>query len=542
MQRNRISKPMKRYNPVIFGFLLLTILVACTKDFEDLNKNPFQPTETDIGPLFNTVVSSIRLSGNEQFYVHNEVLYKQTQQAALTAEAWSNLSLGTEDIWGGYYQMLAHIRDIERRIEDLEAEQDPRTLANLKGMVKVITAYKTFRVTDLFGDMPFFNAGRGFEGTEYLRPEFDTQEVIYKSLLNDLKWAAENIDPYGDTIPDQPFYNIDEFDNLLYGDMEMWIKFANSLRLRHAMRMADKEPDYAGEIIGDIINNDLPVLVGYLLDSPILESVCMWPSQQNWLRQSSSWSFREHRNLRMGTTVWKEVSNNDSLDGSGIFDPRAYIFFETNNAGEWAPYPQIPEFNTTPSGGFPYGTHRDLNYPIKGDDCIYAPFNYYLTRDEHDVPEVMITGAEVHYIKAEAYMRGIGVPADESNANLEYFAGALASVAFWNNVMYNTEMWVNIDPGYENTNAYNVANLIFMTDDKLSLIYAQRWLDVFRQPWEAYALARRTGQTPREGDPIDHFRLPYPPSEIENNGTNCSAAISNQGGDDPQVKIWWVPD
>lgn len=542
MKKDNIQKRFAHRIGLLLAATLIVAVVSCTKDFEELNTNPFQPTETDIGPLFNTVISSMKLTWNEQFYVHNEVLYKESQQAALTASAWSNLSLGTEEIWSNYYQALAHIRDIENRIEELEGTQDPETLINLKGMVKIITAYRTFRVTDLFGDMPFSNAGLGFEGLDYLRPEFDTQESIYKQLLDDLKWAAENIDPYGDTIPDRPYYNIDEFDNLLYGDMEMWIKFANSLRLRHAMRMADKDPQYAGEIIGDIITNNLPVLVGYNLDTPVLESVCMWPAWQNWLRESSSWSFREHRNLRMGSTVWNQISDHDSLDGSGIFDPRGYIFFEGNNAGEWVPYPQIPEPNTTPSGGIPYGTHRDLNYATKGADCIYSPFNYYLIRDENDVPEVLITGAEIHYIKAEAYMRGIGVPADPAMADMEYFAGALASCQFWINVMNNSSIWVNIDPGFGTTNAYNVANLIFFTEDKLGLIYAQRWLDAFRQPWEAYALARRTKQTPREGDPINHFRLPYPPSEKENNSTNCLNAISNQGGDEPQFKIWWIPD
>lgn len=533
---------MKTKTYIIAGLVMTGILVSCTKDFDDLNQNPFQPTQTDIGPLFNSVVSSLRLGWNEQFYVHNEVLYKQTQLGALTAEAWSNLSLGTEEVWSNYYKALAHIRDIESRIAELEDTQDPETLKNLKGMVKIITAYKTFRVTDLFGDMPFFNAGKGFQGIEYLRPEFDTQEEIYKFLLEELKWAAENIDLHGDTIPERPFYNIDEFDNLLHGDMEMWIKFANSLRLRHAMRMADKDPEFAAPIIADILTNDLPVLEGYNVDIPILENVSMWPSQQDWLRQSSSWSFREHKNVRMGTTVWKQISYHDSLDGSGIFDPRAFVFFETNNAGDWVPYPQIPDANTPPAGGIPYGMHRDLNYAIKGDDCIYSPFNYYLTRDEQYVPEVLITGAEIHYIKAEAYMRGIGVPVDEGQAEMEYWEGALAAVTFWTNVMENTPMWVNIDPDYANSSKYNVSNLIYMVEDKMSLIYAQRWLDAFRQPWEAYALARRTRMTPREGDPINHFRLPYPPSEMENNAANCAAAISRQGGDEPGSRIWWIPD
>ena len=66
-------------------------------------------------------------------------------------------------------------------------------------------------------------------------------------------------------------------------------------------------------------------------------------------------------------------------------------------------------------------------------------------------------------------------------------------------------------------------------------------VDSFSQPWEIYALARRTGKTPREGRPIAHYRMPYPPSEREYNGANCSKAIAAQGGDSPETKLWWIP-
>jgi hypothetical protein len=78
-------------------------------------------------------------------------------------------------------------------------------------------------------------------------------------------------------------------------------------------------------------------------------------------------------------------------------------------------------------------------------------------------------------------------------------------------------------------------------EEKLQYIYTQWWLDAFRQPWEAYALARRTGMTPREGDPIQHFRLPYPPSEAIYNSDNWAQAVAEQGGESPDVKIWWIP-
>ncbi len=158
---------VKNKNQYIAIFSMFLILISCTKDFEELNKHPFSPTDTDIGPLFNTVIESLMLGGNEQFYVHNEVLYKQTQLGALTTEAWSNLSIGTEEIWNNYYVALAHVRDIENRIIEEESIRDTNAMDNVKAMVKIITAYKTFRVTDLFGDMPFFEAGKGYEGTEY---------------------------------------------------------------------------------------------------------------------------------------------------------------------------------------------------------------------------------------------------------------------------------------------------------------------------------------------------------------------------------------
>lgn len=52
---------------------------------------------------------------------------------------------------------------------------------------------------------------------------------------------------------------------------------------------------------------------------------------------------------------------------------------------------------------------------------------------------------------------------------------------------------------------------------------------------------RRTGKTPHEGSLETHYRLPYPPSELEFNFTNCSEAIARQGGDAFNTKIWWIP-
>jgi hypothetical protein len=524
---------MKNIFKNILLICILASMVSCEKDFEELNENPYATTITDVGPLFNNVVSSLRLGWNEQFYVHNEVLYKQTQLAALTSEAWQNLSIGTEDIWGNYYTALAHIRDIEHRLDEMENPAHPDSLNNVRGMTLILRAYKTFRVTDLFGDMPYFEAGRGYSGTEYLHPKYDSQEDIYISLLDDLKWASENISLLPQTSTGGSYYSITSYDKLFGGNLLMWKKFANSLRLRHAMRIAEKEPALAAEIIADIFENNLPVIKPG-------EDVLMMPIEQDWLKESTNWSFREHKHLRMGSNIWNQMADNDSSNGTGFYDPRAFIFFESNNDNKWAAYPQIPDANTIPSGGVPYGQHRDLNYAIKGEDCIYSPFNYFLIEDENTIPEIILTGAEFFFIKSEAYFRGIGLPQDESGGKAACADGVTASMNYWNDLMENSSIWHYTDPNYELINPFDVINKIFTVEDKLEFLYAQRWLDSFRQPWEAYSLTRRTEGTPREGDPLNYFRLVYPPSESEHNTANWSAQAAKMGGDESTTKVWWM--
>ncbi len=518
-------------------FLLLFLSNSCSKDFEEINENPFSPTQTDIGPLFNTVIESLRLGWNEQFYLHNETLYGLTQLAARTAVGFDNITIGTEEAWGNYYRALSHIREIDSRLDEMEIEAE--ALNNVRAQLKTILAYKTFRLTDLFGDIPFSDAGRGFEDLDFVRPKFDTQEEIYKFLLDELQWVEDNINtfPNPETAAGIAYLSFGAFDNLFEGDMQMWRKFANSLRLRHALRMVEKDLAFATPILKDIIENNLPTI-----DQG--EDVGMWPGRQGWLNQGVNWTFREHNKIRMGSNIWNLVSENDNIDGSGIFDPRARIFFETNNAEEWVPFSQVPEPGVEPSGGIPYGMQRDANYPIKGAANIYSPVNYYLIRDENFIPELILTAAEVGFIKAEVYLRGLGVDANTSQAEAEYTTAIVSSIKFWQSMVTGSSIWTNAPTILSEGEIFAVANhprlSIFNTDDKLELIYAQRWIDQFRQPWEAFALWRRTDLTPRIGASPEYYRFAYPPSEVQNNPDNWSDQLSKMGEDAPTVKVWWM--
>jgi hypothetical protein len=440
-------------------------------------------------------------------------------------------------MWSNYYRTLPSYRELEKRFNEMSATGE---VLNMKAMLKIVIAYKTLKLTDIFGDMPFSNAGYGFQDLEYLHPKFDSQESIYKFLLEELKWCDENIDITATV--EEPFPTFSAFDRLFEADMLKWQKLANSLRLRYALRMSEKEPELAGQIIQQIVDNARPVFWGYDFITYVGESACIWPSVMGFKNSSLNWSFREHENVRMGSNIWHQLSKHDSTDGSGIFDPRAYIFFEPNNANEWVAYPQIPEPNTPASGGIPYDSHRDQvgAFQIKGETCIYSPFNYFVVRDEDFMPI------------PEAYFRGIGLPLDPSLADIEYMNGINSSIEWWMNVASNSSLpssGMKFPDMIEIPDTLGAASVLKVfgsweagsDEEKLRFIYTQRWLDAFRQPWEAYALARRTGMTPREGENINHFRMPYPPSEAEYNTANWADAISNQGGDTPEFKIWWIP-
>jgi len=537
-----------KYIPLCCLLLLTVLLASCKKDFEVIDTNPQGFTTASDGSLFNGLIQSLLPGWNEQFYINNEILYKQTQLAALTKSAWGNYTLGTEEIWGNYYQTLPAVRELAKRFKTYPPSP---AVTNMEAMLKITLAYKTFKLTDLFGDIPYQEAGYGFQDLKYLHPKYDRQRDIYLSLLDDLKWASENINDTAARV--EPFATFASFDKLFHGDLKMWLKFSNSLQLRYAMRMSGKEPEIAATIINNIIGNDLPVLQGYDFTSAVLESACLWPAANGFSNSSLSWSFREHKGLSMGSNIWHQFSSGDDPSGSDIFDPRAYIFFEGDETNRWKPYPQLPDANTPSSQGIPYGSHRDDkdNYSIKSN-VNYSPFNFFIIADENFMPVILMTSAEVHFIKAEAYFRGIGVAMDRDMADIEYMNGINTSVDWWVSTAGQLRLpisGVGFDEKITIPSGLNAASVLNhfgswnagTDDEKLAYIYTQRWIDAFRQPWEAYAEARRTGLTPREGDPIAHFRMPYPPSETQYNTVNWDEAKANQGGEEPDVKIWWIP-
>jgi hypothetical protein len=528
----------------IFMLLSVFVLGSCTKNFQELNATHNAPSTTTIGPLMNGITSTLFLQWQEQASIHNDYYYEVTQLAAETSVSGYVLANGVNSIWNDYYSTLENMNLVQQMID---AASDKESMNNIQAILYTLRAYKTFRITDQFGDIPYFNAGKAYTGSVAdFRVAYDSQQLIYDSLLNNLTWAVKNIHTSSSAVTSSgnAYQTLGSFDVLFGSNMTQWLKFANSLRLRYAMQMVEKDPTTATPIILDAISGGAP-----LIDAG--NDVAMWPKALGGYDLASRWwSFSSGGTgfVRISSTMWNLVS--DGTTTAAIFDPRAYLFVTTNQAGSWAPY----VIGT--SSGDAINAYYSATDPTQKNNCIYSPLNWYLVRDEWYIPELLMTEAEVHFLKAEAYARGLGVPQSVSTAQTEYQAGITSSVNFWYTVAAGTnnvsENWSAAAPPAPTAAQMNTLFLnpkVAFTGtsaDAVTKIYAQEWLSYFRQPWLAFNLWRRTNNTPVDpasnpGNYSSFYRLPYAQDEAVNNSVNYSAQISKIGGNNSTVKVWWMP-
>lgn len=509
---------------------------SCDKRFEELNENPSDPTEVNYEAIFNELVSSLRLGWNRQLFIHNEILYDVTELGVVTAKTFGDANAGAEEIWENYYTALKNKRQLENNI-DLLVASDPEAAAIVKAQIDILMAYKTFQMLDLFGSIPYSEAGNAYSEEGTVRPAYDDEKEIYLSLLDQLRSASDTlINVSGTTQQGNPYLSFSNFDALFDNNLGLWIKFSNSMLLRYLVRIYDKEKDLVEREVAELLQG------GYSFLSPG-EDVLMEPSEQGWSNLGVNWSFREHNRLRMGSTMWNAMTENDE-----IIDPRAAIYFEPNNVGEWVPFPQVQGANTRQSGGAPYNKDvRDNVYDNKGVENVYSSFNFYLVRDEQDIPEVLMTAAEVKFLLSEVFLRGIGTAVDQSIAGFRYQEGMLTSMQFWQGLVSESLIWENRPTLFSTGELFGVTEhpkykfeFGASEEDNLAKIYTQKWIDAFRQPWEAFSLVRQTNLIPREKPGNQFFRIQYPLSESSFNFVNWSAQAAKMGADENDVKLWWM--
>lgn len=524
-------------------FCTITGTLSCKKGFEEINQ-PYKDaginTQTIAG-LFNGLAKNVTNEDNTLFV---SLFYHQTNQQAVQNKETPYLNYSSS-LWNSYYPSLKVYKALLKLISE---QSNPAEFNNAKLMAGVLMASRTLHMLDYYGDIPYTNAALADGGLEFYRPTYDKQADIYKSVLADLKAAADGIK----SAPGQT--SLGASDSFLFNDLDAWVKFANALRLRYALRLSGKEQALSAEIISDIIGGNKPLPNNQSADALEKSNYGAWPGSVNpkiTFGDGQWYSFRETSvsNIRMSSNVWSQMAGLDvDPTGASIFDPRCYVFFQTNNADQWIPQPQD---RSKSDGGLPYKADNKARQPI-GDDPEnkFASFNFFMVYDQVYFPRLIITEADVHFIKAEIYQKGLGVGKDINLAKAEYEAGIKSSVDFWYAYTRNSSVWttkpatptpVQMTALLTNPKVlYNGAN----DADALKKIATQAWLATMFQPAEAWAIVRRTGLTPRDPNTAVStvVKLPYPNDESTNNAENWKAVT---GGADPtaqsKVKVYWMP-
>ena len=218
-------------------------LAACTGDFEDINRNPNQVTDDQMDALnYKTgtkfkALQSLVIPVQEHMYQFNE---------SLSGGPFGGYIGATVDTWQTKFETYNPSADWRKWPF---ANVITETYTPYKGIVngtedEVAIAFARLlrvaimhRVTDSYGPIPYSK----LESNESVYVEYDSQEAVYTKMFEELDEAIEILGR-NTTLPAEAW---SRYDGVYYGNIAQWLKYANSLKLRMAMRLSYVKSDVA---------------------------------------------------------------------------------------------------------------------------------------------------------------------------------------------------------------------------------------------------------------------------------------------------------
>ncbi|MCG8309531.1 MAG: SusD/RagB family nutrient-binding outer membrane lipoprotein [Cytophagales bacterium] len=489
---------MKRYNIILTAVFFLAGLNACDERFEEINTNPNGVADVDPSHLFakaarDSFRSGIsgydyRIGGQmSHFYVGvfvERFIDKYNQD--LSGETYESL-FGT-----GYENLLRYYNEIMMlTAPGMEKEHEFQYAV---ADVMAVLAYA--KMTDAFGDIPYFEGGFGNSGE--LSPEYDRQRDIYLDMIDRLAKDIETLKTADSSV------GLFDQDPVFQDDPDRWLRFTNSLRLRLAMRMRHVEPQIAGGIITECLAEPL-------MTSNFHNAILVSVDGDNSELFSPWYGVFDFYNFRISDKVVSQLGSTN--------DPRLPIYATPLSNGSYR--------------GFVNGLTDEYFVDAIDEEHSY-PGEYLVGRG---APVFLMTAAEIAFLRAECALFGLG----GSDANAHYRNGIELTMQ-------------RVGVSQEDIDAFKAtetATLSGTPEEQFEQIGTQLWLSFAPNMAEAYASMRRTGYPvveDRDGIITDKgdtegelpSRIIYPLSEKLRNSDNVNAAIENMGGEDVlKTRVWW---
>lgn len=496
----KINFNIQVYIKLFIAAIFIIGIISCDEHFAEVNTNPNGIADVNPAYLFaQGARNSFRngISGGYDYRVAAQLshFYVGIQIDRTVDKYDQDLDGGSyEALFGDEYkQKLKYYNEIMMLTAPGMEKENQYQYA----VADVMAVLSYSILTDAYGSIPYFEGG--FGNSNVLSPTYDTQELIYEDMLNRLANDVETLKTAGGTV------SLRNQDPVFFNNSDLWLRFANSLRFRLAMRMRHVEPTKAGAIITSCLSEPLMSLNAH---NAVSVNVDGGNSQlfSPWYSTFDFWNFRISDRI---------VSQLDSTN-----DPRLAIYAKTNEAGIYRGF-----VNGWVDDIFGVEINKDYSFP--GDYLVSKNTNTYL-----------MTAAEIAFLQAECALFGLG----GTDANSHYQRGIRLTME-------------RVGVSDENITTFlgtPTATLSGTQEEQFEQIATQLWLSFPPNFTEAYATIRRTGYPvipKRDGITTTlgatngelPSRIIYPLTEKLTNENNVSKAIDGLGddGDVLSTRVWW---
>ncbi|MCF8302695.1 MAG: SusD/RagB family nutrient-binding outer membrane lipoprotein [Bacteroidales bacterium] len=518
----------------LFKSLILITIIAFAACDVDYKANPNEPQTPPTTGLFNNAVKEWMDNTGDVWFAGRFTL--------TTMQYWHQSEYGDEDryayresmreTWEDFYYDLENFRKIlyYNSNEDTKVEMSAYGAnENQIACTRIMMAWAFNLMANTWGDIPYYSFGADKEQFQALsladvtseeeitQPAYATQEAIFTDILKELDEAVDQLNE-----------NKSGFvagDNIYGGDVALWKKFANSLRLRIALKIQGVAPNLAQTHLDDAQGNVFTANADNATFSYEGNATNAAPMYRSWNvdKRSDFAVGTAFVQLLKGETV-EDHDGNDITENpfAGMQDPRLPIYAKMNSEGNYVGMP-IAE------GSAEAATFKWESLP--GDIIINKP----------DFDRVLMDYAEVEFILSE--LNGW----DQTH----YENGVRASMEYWGVPQAQIDDYVNnMPPASEETVLTQKYIALYMNSHVAWMEYRRTgYPHTLIMPNEAYSVYVPSKDTTFKWTftPIPTYitndlpsRMEYPQQEYTLNEQNVKDAIDNLGnGDILTSKLWW---
>lgn len=501
-------------------------LGSCVGEFEKWNTNPNEATQEmmqadnlSIGAFFVQMEKNVNpiaqegVCGDDAYQICNCLMgdsYAGYMTSLLTKPGTPNYKMISEWCDVPFTRAFVGIMTPWKAIKDKVADTDPIAFS----MANIIKVAGMQRITDMYGPIPYVNFGKG--------ASYSSQEEVYHSFFKELEQAVTVLTDYCGTRPNAKY--LAEYDNVFNGNILNWIKYANTLRLRLAIRVAYVDPVMA-KLEGEKAVSHPLGLISEKADVVALQHKRIAFNHPLYV------IYGQFDDVRMGAVMESYLN--------GFKDPRLSAYFTPNSDGS---------FKGVRNGIYFYNKDLYSKGPFSGINI------------ESSSPVVWMSPSESFFLKAEGALRGWNM----GGSAKDFYEKGIAASFDYCNLSNKTESYLSsvstpisyVDPISSSNNVEASSTLCVKWSDsdsferKLEKIVTQKWIAIYPDGQEAWTEFRRTGY-PKVFPVVRNLsneistsnqirRIPFSSTERLSNPNEIIEAEKLLGGpDNGNTKLWW---